>query len=204
MPKLNLNESTYFVNQIFEAAELFGFETRNKYEILTQDSRRIAYAAEQSKGMFNFLFRQFLGHWRNFDIHVFAPDRTHLLIAKHPFRFFFNQLDVFEADGRHVGSIRKRFAIFRKRFDVHNSHNKVVLEVSSPIWKIWTFPFRRSGEELATVKKKWAGFLSEGFTDKDKFQVLFNSSQLNNDERYLVLLSSIYIDLVYFEKKAGN
>ncbi len=47
------------------------------------------------------------------------------------------------------------------------------MEVASSIWKLWTFPFIAGGAEVASVKKKWSGILSEAFTDRDKFQVEF-------------------------------
>jgi uncharacterized protein YxjI len=201
---LDLRNRKYFVHQIFETAELFGFETRNKYEILSENSQRIAYAAEQSKGLFGFLLRQFLGHWRSFEIHVFSPERTLLIVAKHPFRFYFNQVDIFDAANHFLGRIRRRFSLLSKRFDVENERGSVILEVSSPLWKIWTFPFRRHNEELATVRKKWSGLLNEAFTDKDRFQIEFHSHKLSNEERQLVLVSALFIDLIYFENKAGQ
>ena len=59
------------VRQRFEAAELFGYETRNKYDIQTETGQAVGFAAEQHKGFLNFIFRQFFGHWRTFDIFFF-------------------------------------------------------------------------------------------------------------------------------------
>ena len=64
------------VRQRRELAELFGFETRNKYEIASESGGALAFAAEQQKGIAGFLFRQFLGHWRTFEIKFFSPDRA--------------------------------------------------------------------------------------------------------------------------------
>ncbi len=86
------NCSQLIVRQRKELAELFGFETRNKYEILTEGGNLIGYCAEQQKGILGFLFRQFLGHWRSFDLHFCDADRKLFLTSKHPFRFFFKNL----------------------------------------------------------------------------------------------------------------
>ncbi len=87
--------------------------------------------------------------------------------------------------------------------DVVDANDRVLLSVSSPFWRIWTFRFMRADTEFARVEKKWAGFVLEAFTDADRFGVTF-APTLGADERALVLLAAIYIDLVYFETNANN
>ena len=184
-----------------ELAEFFGVESRNKY-VIEAGGVPIAYAAEQGKGFLGTLARQFLGHMRSFEIAVFDMQRSLLFRAVHPFRFFFQRLDVVAHDGRPLGAIQQRFAIFSKRFDVMDAAGGVVLSVSSPMWKPWTFSFQRQGAEAARVEKKWAGLLREAFTDADRFRVSFPEASLGGDARLLVLSAALFIDLQYFEKKA--
>jgi hypothetical protein len=58
-----------------------------------------------------------------------------------------------------------------------------------------------NGKQIAAVHKKWSGILSETFTDRDNFMVEFTSDDLSHDERKLVMASSVFIDLLYFERK---
>lgn len=185
-----------------ELAELFGFETRNKYAI-EADGVPVAFAAEQGKGAGALVARYFLGHYRRFEIHFFDAERNLTFRAIHPFRWFFKRLEVVDASGRSIGAIQQRFAILSKRFDVQDAAGNVVLSVSSPLWRPWTFAFTRSGGELARIEKKWAGLLSEAFTDGDRFRVVYSSWDLGVDERVLVLAAAIFVDLMYFEQKAG-
>ena len=78
------------------------------------------------------------------------------------------------------------------------------MEVSSPFWRLWTFPFMARGAQVARVQKKWSGLLAEVFTDKDNFAVDFGDGALGETERRLVLAAAIFIDLQYFEKKASS
>lgn len=185
-----------------EIAELFGFETRNKYSIQL-DGQEVLFAAEQGKGGLAFLARSFFGHFRRFEIHFFDTARSLVLRAVHPFRWFFQRLEVSFADGRPIGAIQQRFAIFSKRFDVEDASGQVLLRVSSPFYRPWTFAFLRNEAEVARVEKKWAGLLSEAFTDADRFRILFQAPDLRPDERALVLTAAVFIDLQYFERKAG-
>jgi uncharacterized protein YxjI len=193
--------SELMIVQRRELVELFGIETRNKYSIEVNGAP-FAFAAEQGKGGLAFFARMFLGHWRTFEIHFFDNARQLVLRAVHPFRFFFQRLEVSAANGRLLGTIQQRWAFFSKRFDVTDASGRRLLSVSSPIWRPWTFKFERDGRELARVEKKWAGMLQEAFTDADRFRVAYESPELNLDERNLVLVAGVFIDLQYFEQKA--
>ena len=198
------SSNTFQVRQLYELAEWFGFETRNKYQISDGSGQLIAFAAEQQKGLLGFLFRMVLGHWRSFSVHIYDNQRRIVFIAEHPFRFFFQRLEVRKSDGGPLGAIQQRFSIFTKRFDVENERGQVIFEVRSPIWKLWTFEFRRAGRVAAAVRKRWSGGLTEVFTDKDNFSVEFAAETNRLEDRALVLASAFFIDLQYFETKAGH
>lgn len=208
MPAADLGERllvtrTVLVQQRLEPWEwAAGFETRNKYALADERGAPLAFAAEQQKGVGGFLLRQALGHWRSFEIHLFDPSRRLALRVLHPFRFFFQRLEVQDESGRRLGAVQQRFALFSKAFDVQDAGGRVVLEVRSPFWRLWTFAFRRRGAEVARVEKRWSGILAEAFTDRDTFRVSFGPSA-TAAERLLVLAASLFVDLVYFERKAG-
>jgi len=126
------------------------------------------------------------------------------MLARHPFRWFFQRLEVYDQAGTFVGAIQRRFSILTKRFDVEDANGQVIMQVSSPFWRMWTFPFTARGVEVASVRKKWSGLLAEAFTDKDNFAIDFGDGTLGDAERRLVLAAAIFIDLQYFERKAGR
>jgi hypothetical protein len=198
------SKSQIVLRQRRELAELVGFETRNKFEIFGPDGAPIGFAAEQGSGLAAFLARSFLGHWRSFEIHVFDAARQLVLIARHPWRFFFQRLEVGTADGRPLGALQQRFSILSKRFDVEGPTGGVLMTVSSPLWKPWTFPFQRRGLDAAFVRKRWSGLLREAFTDADNFQIEFTDPSLGEEERALLLAAGLFIDLQYFERKARS
>lgn len=146
------------VQQRKEMAELFGFETRNKYEILTANGEKVAFAAEQQKGPLGLILRQILGHWRAFDLHIYDLHRQEVGRAIHPFRWFFQRLEVINADGKKLGALQQRFALFHKKFDLEASDGRVKMSVCSPFWRIWTFPVMAQGREVARVEKNGQGF----------------------------------------------
>ena len=198
-----IDQKKLSIRQRTELGEVaLGFEGRNKYEILDTDERPLGFAAEQGKGFLGWFFRQALGHWRSFEIHVFDAARSLAIVARHPFRFLFQRLEVTDASGRVLGAIQQRFGILRKRFDILGPEERLRFQMSSPIWKIWTFPIYRDGREVAVIRKRWSGLLKEALTDADNFTVDFEADDLGEDDRALVLCSALFVDLLYFEKKA--
>jgi len=191
------------LKQVHEIGELFGFETRNKYAILDAEQFPLGYAAEQSKGILGFFLRQFLGHWRKFEVHFFNEQRELVMVGQHPFRWFFERIEVYDANDKFIGAIQKRFAIFTKRFDVEGERGDILYTVASPIWKIWTFNFMQRGRTAASIKKRWTGLLAEAFTDKDTFYIEYINPQMENNHRKVILASSVFIDLLFFERKAN-
>jgi len=197
-----LKQSALSIQQRPEMAELIGFETRNKYEIQGAQGQPVGYAAEQSTGIVGALMRQLMGHWREFEIHIFDVHRQLLLVAHHPFRFFFQRLEVRQKDGTPIGAIQQRFALLYKKFDVVDSRGRLLCQMEAPFWRIWTFPIFKMGREVASIKKKWSGLLKEAFTDADNFRVEFADPTLDERERALVMVAALFVDLVYFERKA--
>lgn len=198
-----LQTTELYVRQKRELAEFFGFETRNKYAISTSDRREVFYAAEQRSGILGMLAMYFLGHWRSFDIAFFDQSRQEAFRAHHPFRFFFQRLEV-SAGGRFIGAIQQRWAFFTKRFDVLDANGNVVFEMKSGFFKLWTFPFFRGEQQVGVIEKKWSGVFNEMFTDKDNFRVAFQDAGLSMDQRMLMLAAAVFVDLQYFERKAQS
>lgn len=196
-----MNASLLRIQQRKELGELFGFETRNKYEIGDSSGQPIGFAAEQAKGLMGSIGRQFLGHWRTFDVMIFDVNRAPVLRAHHPFRWIFQRLELFDSRGKLVGSVQQRFAILSKRFAVMDSNGGVLCEVNSPLWRPWTFAFERKGRPVGCVRKKWSGLIKESIMDADNFEVEFTAGTALG-LRALILAAAFLIDLVYFEKKA--
>ena len=94
--------------------EFIGFEARNKYAIESAAGELIGYAAEESKGLLGTLFRQILGHWRRFTIHLYGPERNEEYKLEHPFRFYFERIEVRATSGEFLGSIQRRFSFITK------------------------------------------------------------------------------------------
>lgn len=190
------------IKQLKEFAELFGFETRNKYLIQDDDNIPIGFAAEQGKGLLGLLFRTYMGHWRKFEIHFFDNQKVFLFKADHPFRWFFQCLEIYDENNKFLGRLEQRWGFLTKKFDLHDSSDSVVATMRSGFFRIWSFPIKKNGNEYAVISKKWGGLLKELFLDADNFLLEFQDSAISENMKKILLASAIFVDLQYFEKKA--
>ena len=196
-------QKSILIKQRRETIEILGFETRNKYEILTADGKSMGFAAEQQKGILGILLRQVFGHWRRFDINIFDTERKLHFVATHPFRFYFQRLEVKDELGKIMGHLERQFSILSKKFMVYNQNNEVSSSMYSGLFKIWTFPFKRNGKDIAKISKKWGGVGREVFFDADSFLLEFLDESLSPEEKVVLLNAAVFVDLMYFENNQG-
>lgn len=203
--KEHLKESKLLhVQQVWEGFEIvLGWESRNKYRILDENQNAVGFAAEQSSGFGGTIMRQVFGHWRSFKVTIFNQQKQKVFDLNFPFRWFFKTLILTDADGREIGHLEERFAIFRKKFDVYDNQRRVVAKINSSFFKFWTFEFFDHGRSLGKIQKKWSGMLGEIFTDKDNFVVTF-TPMTNPDTKALMLATCLMVDIIYFENNQGG
>lgn len=186
------------VSQQKEMAEILtGFETKNKYIVTDRTGRRLFLAMEEPGST---LLRLFLKALRPFTIVVITESNQVVLRVKRPFRFYFHEAEIFDAQGRSLGSIRKRFSLIRRIYSVFNSSGREIYQLLGPILHPWTFQIRKNDVELGKITKQWSGLLKEGFTDADNFGVVF-PEQWDIKLKALFLGAVFLIDFVHFENR---
>jgi len=196
------NKSSLLIHQRKEMLELIGFETRNKYEVLDESGQPLFFIAEGQKGIGGMLLRQYLGHWRSFELGVFDAQRRQVALGKHPFRFIFPQMEVsLSSTGQSIGYSQKQFSILSKKYSIH-SREGLTLSINSGLLSPWTFKIERGGVEVAKIKKNWSGALKEVFTDADNFTLSFEESGMPNEQKLLLIMLTVLVDLNHFERKA--
>ena len=90
MDTLVASRNKIVVKQRKELGEiLFGFETRNRYDLLDESGTPIGQAAEEGGGIGTALLRNFLGSGRACTLHILDNDGKELGRGVKPFRFFF-------------------------------------------------------------------------------------------------------------------
>jgi len=185
------------VRQVVEGLEaITGFETRNRYEVLTPEGEQVMFAYEESGGLSRF----FLKSHRPLELHVVDTNGRPILMASREFFWFLSHLNMSDESGRHVGALNRQFG-FKRRLTLTDQNDQPLGEITGSIFRPYTFFVNDlSGEEVGRVTKQWSGFGREAFTDADTFQVLFNDPNSSEEFRLLLLTAAFAIDLDFFER----
>lgn len=190
--------SNLVVTQCKEWGEILtDFETKNKYVVRTELGAELYWAAEEGGSI---ILRLLLKALRPFTVVLLDMDKEVLIRIKRPFRFYFHQATVFDANGESLGRLNKRFSIIRKKYSVFDKDNNEIYQLFGPLFRPWTFVIKKDGAEFGKITKKWSGLLKESFTDADNFGVEFPSTW-DVKLKALFLGAVFLIDFVHFEDK---
>ena len=190
-------QNSLSVNQKVEFFEAFtGFETKNRYQILTEIGRQLYFAAEES----SFLARLFLKKMRPFQVHILSIEGKEILTLICPFRFFFRELNIISnKTGQIIGRIKRKFSFFSRQLEVYNCSGQTLYFIEAPFLHPWTFKILQNNQEKGTITKKWSGLSKEMFTDADNFGIKFPAG-ISIEEKSILLGALFLIDIVYFEQ----
>ena len=196
------NHQELIVRQTREMLEVFtGFETANRYRILTPEGQEAMYAYEDS-GM---LSRQFMGNHRPLSLHVLGSDGGNILNANRSFFWFLSHLNVQDGSGAPIGSLKRKFAALKRKFVVLDAGGQQIAGLNGSIFRPHTFTLNNArGEEMGRIVKEWGGIMREGFTDADNFRIQFSDTERGEQTRLLLLASAFAIDLDFFEAKGSR
>jgi len=181
---------------------LLGFESRNRFELLTDEGAVLGHAAEEGGGFGTWFLRNLFGRCRAATIHVYGNEGQELGRGVKPFRWYFHRMEMFEG-AKKLGAVQRRFSILNRVFTVENAAGEEVLSIVSPFLRIWTFKLMFRGQQVGVISKRWGGLLREMFTDADTFGVEW-SQQLPEEVRKLLVLGTFLIDFTCFENNVGK
>ena len=171
------------------------FETKNRYAVFSPDGEELFFAAEEGG---SFLLRWFLKALRPFKIRILDTQGKSVLSLHRPFRFYFHIVEIFDNQGKLVGTIKKQFSILRRIYSVNAPSEQEIYQLFGPLLHPWTFNIYQDDKEVGNITKKWSGLLKETFTDSDNFGITFPPGADTNQKS--ILLGAVFlIDFVHFE-----
>ena len=196
------NYQELVVRQTREMLEIFtGFETANRYRILTPEGEEAMFGYEES-GM---LSRQFMGSHRPLSLHVVDNNGQPILNANRNFFWFFSHLNVQDGSGKPIGSLHRKFGMLHRKFALLDSGGQQIAGLNGSLFRRYTFTLNNaSGQEMGRIVKQWGGILREGFTDADTFSIQFSDVERSQEIRLLLIASAFAIDLDFFESKGSR
>ena len=111
-------------------------------------------------------------------------------------------MEIYDGDEK-VGAVQRKWSWFHRRFALENAAGEEVMEIFSPLFRIWTFKLMFQEQEVGRISKKWGGLLKEMFTDADVFGVECEP-HVPVEVRRMLLVATFLIDFTCFENNQGG
>tara|TARA_R110002072_G_scaffold302758_3_gene488520 strand:+ start:25938 stop:26585 length:648 start_codon:yes stop_codon:yes gene_type:complete len=181
---------------------LIGFESKNRFELSDEEGNRLGLAAEESQGFGAMFARNFLGKCRKATIHIYDDAGNRIGRGEKPFRWFFHRMEVYDGDKK-IGAIQRKWSWISRKFAIENEAGREVMQIYSPIFRIWTFKLLFEDQEVGRISKKWGGMLKEMFTDADVFGMEVEP-HVPNELRAILLVATFLIDFTCFENNSKS
>lgn len=107
--------------------------------------------------------------------------------------WFKSDLAVLGPDGGEIGRIRQENLFGKRRFEL-TTNGMPVGRILAENWRAWDFRIEDgSGQEVARINKKWAGFGKELFTTADSYALEIHQD-LDRPLHSLVLAAAVAVD----------
>jgi uncharacterized protein YxjI len=191
-----LNKNLFFVKE-----QIGAFRASNNYDIFDAETKeQLLTCREPNLGFFTKMFR-FTDYKRMTPFHIEIRDMHGNLVmeVKRGTTFLMSKVEVFDENGRLVGSFKQKFLSIGGAFNVLDANEQTLCALKGK-WTSWDFKFIRENVEFAHVTKKWAGLGKELFTSADNYVLSIDDKvPADNDLRILIMAAVMCIDMVLKE-----
>jgi len=195
-PRTLLERTTFFIKERVAVLKL-----TDTYDILDPaNGQTIGIAKEEPPTWAKFLRLAVNKHKLPTAINIYEAEGAPPVVSvRRGFTFLRSKLQVV-AGAKNLGYFKSKLLSIGGGFMVFDANDQQVAEVKGD-WKGWNFRFlNKSGREIGTVTKKWAGLGKELFTSADNYVISINDPGASNpDTNALLLAAGLSIDVVYKE-----
>ncbi|KDQ16202.1 hypothetical protein BOTBODRAFT_54038 [Botryobasidium botryosum FD-172 SS1] len=232
LQRLLENDALVVVRQIEMLNIFIGFEQANRYAILDQNGNNVGFIAEEDQGFFGTFARQLFRTHRAFRSVIMDQNGNRVLWINRPFSWINSRLFVqriplesYEATGEEeqkvvLGEGQQEWHPWRRKYHLFKSQGYQKFDqfasINGGFWA-WDFFLQDAGDNnIASIRRNFAGFGREIFTDTGQYVIRFTPDpdapsdadpskpivqrKLSLEERALVLAMSVGIDFDYFSR----
>ena len=196
-----LMREAIIVQQEVELANvLIGIDMGNRYSIHGTNGEKLGSSVEIRGGVGGFLLRQIFNNARACTVQIFDPQGQEIGQARKPFKFIYSEMGAYDGDNE-IGRVRRCSWIGRNYTISVGGVDTFAISSNLFQWKNIKFDITRNGVVVATIMKKFEGFLKMAFTQADNFSIQFHDESLTLEERYTLFATLFLIDYDVFEQK---
>jgi Scramblase len=177
---------------------LVGWNEASHCEVRDLSNRLVLEAVETGDGWGPAFARNFWP-FREECVEVLTMGGIRALVVRRRRGRWMSRIHAEAWDGRPLGVIAPRWAVWRRAFDVLDPGGAELATIESTIWRPRTYIVTSRGAELAAIRKRWRGWARDWVATADEYGIEFRPALTDPVLRQLLLAATLAIDLVAFE-----
>ena len=197
-----LMQDAIIVQQAIEMVNVIvDIDTANNYDLFATTGHKLGTVSEVGGGAGGFILRQLFNNARACTLHIADNHGQVIGTAKKPFRLFFTEMAA--VDGNAEVGRAKRVGFLKRNYVISvGGVGGSVFQIESSWFQFKRFSFnvKRNGIVVASINKKFEGFMKMAFTQADNFSIQFIDKNLTLEERYTLFATLFLIDFDVFEQ----
>lgn len=214
---------SFHVEQMKSFTEAFtGWDKNNKYIIRNSSGQQAYYAVEDSDAC----MRVACGNQRGFEINILDNQQQIVMKVSREFKCCSGccwcagacshcafEITIEAPVGNVIGYVKEKGSFWKANYDILDENQETILKVEGPCcicdgacctsdieFKLLTSD---KSSQIGSVKKVYAGFVTEMFTMADRFTINF-PMDLSVKAKASLLGALFMIDFMFFEEKQNN
>lgn len=199
-----LMQDAIIVQQAIEMSNvLLGIDSANKYDVFAPTGHKLGSVAEIGRGAGGFIMRQLFNNARACKLQIFDIQGTEIGLIDKPFRFIFSEMAAVSGQQGAMVEIgrAKRVTLFNRNYTISvGGVPQFTIQSSLFQFRRFKFDVMRNGVLIASIVKKFEGFMKMAFTQADNFSIQFFDKNLTLEERYTLFATLFLIDYDVFEQ----
>ena len=200
-----LMQDAIIVQQATEMGNvLLGIEGSNKYDVYGPTGHKLGAVAEVSGGAGGFILRQIFNNARACKLQIFDMQGQEIGLIDKPFRFIFSEMAAIGKNTEGMGEVGrvKRVGLIARNYTISvGGVNQFSIKSSLFQFGRIQFDITRNGIIVASIAKKYEGFMKMAFTQADNFSIQFFDKNITFEERYTLFATLFLIDFDVFEQR---
>ena len=199
-----LMQDAIIVQQATEMSNvLLGIDTANKYDVFAPTGNKLGSVAEVGGGAGGFILRQLFNNARACKLQIFDIQGMEIGLINKPFKLIYSEMAAVASYQETMGEVgrAKRMSFFNRNYSITiGGQHQFSIQSSLFQFRRFKFDVTRNGIVVASIVKKFEGFMKMAFTQADNFSIQFFDKNLTLEERYTLFATLFLIDYDVFEQ----
>lgn len=192
------------LNRILVKEQVGMFKLADRYDLFDPETGRQVGACQEKPAWYVHVLRFMIDKRVLPTVVEVVPEGRPgpLFVIRRGFRLFRAVVQVEDAGGRLLGTLRGKILSFKIDIAVLDAQGREIARVLGD-WKGWNFKLTSpQGTELGTITKKWAGIGKELFTSADNYMIELAEDRSGDAKvRTILLAAALAIDIGFKEGK---